>query len=270
MTRLRARMLEDLRVRNYSPKTQRIYVAKVAAFAAHFGRSPAGLGKEEIRTYLLHLRDERKVSWSTFNQTVAALRFLYRWTLGREEVLPHIPYPRGERRLPTVLSVAEVRRFLDSIENVKHRAALTTAYAAGLRVSEVVGLRVCDMDSERMVIHVRQGKGRKDRTVMLSTQLLELLRAYVRAVRPGEWLFPGAVPARPLTVRSLQHACAKAARASHSAEARDRAHPAAQLRHAFARGRNGPAGDPDAARPRERTDHPALHPRVHASAAPHP
>ncbi len=215
MTRLRARMLEDLRVRNYSPKTQRIYVAKVAAFAAHFGRSPAGLGKEEIRTYLLHLRDERKVSWSTFNQTVAALRFLYRWTLGREEVLPHIPYPRGERRLPTVLSVAEVRRFLDSIENVKHRAALTTAYAAGLRVSEVVGLRVCDMDSERMVIHVRQGKGRKDRTVMLSTQLLELLRAYVRAVRPGEWLFPGAVPARPLTVRSLQHACAKAARASH-------------------------------------------------------
>jgi site-specific recombinase XerD len=214
MTALRTRMLEDLRLRNYSPKTQRIYVGGVAAFAAHFGRSPEVLGREEIRSYLLHLRDHRRVSWSSFNQAVAALRFLYRYTLDRADVVPHIPYPRGERRLPTVLSVVEVQRFLAAIGNVKHRAALTTAYAAGLRVSEVVGLRVGDVDSQRMVIHVRQGKGRKDRMVMLSTQLLALLREYVGAVRPGEWLFPGAVPARPLTVRSLQHACAKAARVS--------------------------------------------------------
>jgi len=214
MTALRTRMLEDLRIRNYAAKTQRVYVQSVAGFARHFGRSPDVLGPEEIRAYLMHLRDERKVSWSRFNQVVSALRFLYRYTLGREEMVPHLPYPRGERRLPRVLSVEEARRFLGSIANLKHRAALTTAYAAGLRVSEVVGLRVGDVDSQRMVIHVRQGKGRKDRMVMLSTQLLALLRAYVRAVRPGEWLFPGAVPARPLTVRSLQQACAKAARVS--------------------------------------------------------
>jgi len=214
MTALRTRMLEDLRIRNYAAKTQRVYVQSVAGFARHFGRSPDVLGPEEIRAYLMHLRDERKVSWSRFNQVVSALRFLYRYTLGREEMVPHLPYPRGERRLPRVLSVEEARRFLGSIANLKHRAALTTAYAAGLRVSEVVGLRVGDVDSQRMVIHVRQGKGRKDRMVMLSTQLLALLRVYVRAVRPGEWLFPGAVPARPLTVRSLQQACAKAARVS--------------------------------------------------------
>jgi len=214
MTALRTRMLEDLRIRNYAAKTQRVYVQSVAAFARHFGRSPDVLGQEEIRAYLIHLREERKVSWSRFNQVVSALRFLYRYTLGREEMVPHLPYPRGERRLPRVLSVEEARRFLGSIANLKHRAALTTAYAAGLRVSEVVGLRVGDVDSQRMVIHVRQGKGRKDRMVMLSTQLLALLRVYVRAVRPGEWLFPGAVPARPLTVRSLQQACAKAARVS--------------------------------------------------------
>jgi integrase/recombinase XerD len=214
MTRLRTRMQEDLRIRNYSPKTQRVYIHCVAAFAAHFGRSPDVLGQEEIRAYLIHLRDRRMVSWSSFNQTVSALRFLYRHTLGREDVVPHIPYPKGERRLPTVLSVGEVRQFLSSIRNVKHRAALTTAYAAGLRASEVVALRVSDIDSQRMVIHVRQGKGRKDRTVMLSEQLLQILREYVRQVRPGEWLFPGIVPARPLTVRSFQKACENASKAS--------------------------------------------------------
>src|SRR3970282_618200 len=214
MSALRTRMLEDLRIRNYAAKTQRVSVQRVAAFARHFGRSPDVLGPEEIRAYLMHLRDERKVSWSRFNQVVSALRSLYRYTRGREEMVPHLPYPLGGRRLPRVLSVEEARRFPGAIANLKHRAALPTAYAAGLRVSEVVGLRVGDVDSQRMVIHVRQGKGRKDRMVMLSTQLLALLRVYVRAVRPGEWLFPGAVPARPLTVRSLQQACAKAARVS--------------------------------------------------------
>src|SRR3970282_752107 len=218
MSALSPVMREDRRIRNYAAKTQRVYVQSVAGFARHFGRSPDVLGPEEIRAYLMHLRDERKVSWSRFNQVVSALRFLYRYTLGREEMVPHLPYPRGERRLRRVLSVEEARRFLVSIANLKHRAALTTAYAAGLRVSEVVGLRVGDVDSQRMVIHVRQGKGRKERLVMLSTQLLALLRVYVRAVRPGEWLFPGAVPARPLTVRSLQQAGAKAARGSRPAQ----------------------------------------------------
>ena len=128
-------------------------------------------------------------------------------------MIPHIPHPRGESRLPTVLSTEEVRRFLAAIGNMKHRAALMTAYAAGLRASEVVAFRTSDIDSKRMLIHVRQAKGRKDRTVMLSTQLLELLREYVRAVGPGEWLFPGQVPARPLAVRSLQKACENAHRA---------------------------------------------------------
>ena len=214
MTELRARMLGDLRVRNYSPKTQRVYVSCVAAFARHFGRAPDVLGREEIREYLLHLREHKKVSWSSFKQTVSALRFLYRHTLGREDMVPYIPYPRAERTLPTVLSVEEVRRFMGAISNVKHRAALMTSYAAGLRASEVVALRLCDIDSQRMVIHVRHAKGRKDRTVMLSTQLLALLRDYVRAVRPGQWLFPGTVPARPLAVRSLQKACENASRAS--------------------------------------------------------
>jgi integrase/recombinase XerD len=214
MSPLRTRMLEDLRVRNYSPRTQRVYIDCVAAFALHFRRSPEVLGPNEIRTYLLYLRDDRKVSWSRFKQTVSALRFLYRYTLDREELVPYIPYPRGEKRLPTVLSVEEVQRFLSSIPNPKHYAALMTAYAAGLRVSEVVGLRVHDIDSQRMVIHVRQGKGRRDRTVMLSKQLLSVLRAYVQFVRPKEWLFPGRSPDRPLTARSLQTACPKACEAS--------------------------------------------------------
>jgi site-specific recombinase XerD len=212
MTPLRERMLADLRVRNYAPKTQRVYVQCVADFAMHFKPSPDDLGREEIREYLVYLVEQKKVSWSSFNQTASALRFFYRFTLGQEGLVPHIPYPRGERRLPTVLSPEEVRRVLDALTNIKHRAALVTAYAAGLRVSEVVALRVADIDSQRMVIHVRQSKGRKDRSVMLSAQLLELLRRYVRAVHPWEWLFPGAVPGRPLSVRSLQHVCARACR----------------------------------------------------------
>jgi integrase/recombinase XerD len=164
MTRLRERMLQDLRVRNYSEKTQSIYIQRVAQFARHGGRPPDQIGAEEIRAYLLHLVDTKRASWSTFNQTVCALRFFYRVTLGRGDLVPDIPFPRGQKHLPTVLSREEVARLLGAVRIPKHRAVLTTIYAAGLRVSEAVGLKTTDIDSQRMVINVRQAKGRKDRT----------------------------------------------------------------------------------------------------------
>ncbi|HEY5546933.1 MAG TPA: site-specific integrase, partial [Gemmatimonadaceae bacterium] len=162
MTRLRKRMLEDLRVRNYSAKTQQIYIHHVARFANHFGRSSDQLSTEDIRTYLVHLVDTEHVSWSLFNQAACALRFFYLVTLGQGEVVPHIPFPRTSKKLPTVLSAQEVARLLRAVRNAKHRAVLITIYAAGLRVSEALALKVSDIDSARMIVTVRQGKGRKD------------------------------------------------------------------------------------------------------------
>ncbi|MEK6716176.1 MAG: site-specific integrase, partial [candidate division NC10 bacterium] len=161
MTPLRQRMLEDMRVRNLAPKTQRTYVDRVAQFARHFGKSPDQLGPEDIRAYQVALV-ERRVSWSAFNQSVCALRFLYRTTLGQDWAVQHIPFPRQAKTLPVVLSLAEVAQFFAALTSLKHRAMLMTAYAAGLRISEVTALRVPDIDSHRRVIHVRQGKGRKD------------------------------------------------------------------------------------------------------------
>lgn len=214
MTALRRRMQSDLRIRNYSPSTTRLYVAHVARFAIHFGRSPSELGAEEARAYVKHLVEEKQVSWSYYNQVVSALRFLYKITLERPEIITCLPRPRHERRLPTVLSPEEIVRLLDSVGNPKHRLLLLLAYGAGLRVSEVVGLRVADIDSDRMTIRVRQGKGRKDRQVMLSPVLLEELRAYARWSRPTDLLFPGQKAGRPLTTRTLQRACQKAAEAA--------------------------------------------------------
>ena len=163
MTVLRQRMIDDMRVRNFSLNTQKIYVDRVAKFAKHFGKSPELLGPEEIRTYQLYLIDNRNASWSTRNQYVSALRFLYRVTLGKEWAIQNIPGPRKSLTLPVVLSQDEVSRFFENIGNLKHRALLMTAYAAGLRVSEVASLRVCDIDSQRMLIRIQQGKGHKDR-----------------------------------------------------------------------------------------------------------
>lgn len=212
MTPLRQRMLEDMRVRNYSKKTQAIYVAQVARFAKYVGSPPDQVGPEEIRRYLVHLVEERQVSWSVFNQAACALRFFYGVTLGRGELVPHIPFPRTPKKLPTVLSAEEVTRLVLAVRNLKHRTVLLTIYAAGLRISEAVGLKVTDIDSERMVITVRQGKGRKDRTVMLSPQLLKALRSYAREVRPTHWLFPGRRPDRPLNPTAVQRSCARARR----------------------------------------------------------
>lgn len=191
MTPLRQRMIEDMRVRNLSPHTQRLYVERVAKFAQYFGKSPELLGPEDVRTYQVYLTYQKGASSSMLQQTVCALRFLYRNTLGKEWALPYIPAPKREKKLPMVLSQDEISRFFENLPNLKHRALIMTAYSTGMRVSEVVSLRVADIDSERMMIHIKQGKGRKDRDVMLSPNLLELLRAYWKVARPAEWLFPG-------------------------------------------------------------------------------
>jgi site-specific recombinase XerD len=212
MTPLRRRMVEDMELRNLAPKTVEVYVQRVAAFARHFRRSPESLGPDEVRSYLIHLVQERRVSWSYYNQTVAALRFLYEVTLERQGVLQRIRCPKLPKKLPTVLSPDEVTRVFAAVASLKHRTILMTAYAAGLRVSEVASLRVDDIDSQRMVLRIRQGKGRKDRYVMLSPRLLALLREYWKAARPADWLFPGDIPGRPLTEASIQRVCARAGR----------------------------------------------------------
>ena len=210
MTTLRQRMIDDLKVRNRSSRTIKTYVAQVANFARHFGRSPELLGPEEIRQYQVYLVEQGRVSWSYFNQTVCALRFLYRYTLGRDWAVAHIPFPRQPRKLPVVLSQAEVIQLFDAVHSLKQRAILMTAYATGLRLSEVTHLQISDIDSERMMIRVRQGKGQKDRYVMLSPTLLEVLRLYWRAERPTSWLFPSKRKEQPINHSVVQRACRQA------------------------------------------------------------
>jgi site-specific recombinase XerD len=210
MTALRQRMLEDLRLRNYSPRTLKIYVDHVARFARHFGKSPEQLGPEEIRAYQVYLINEKHASWSTFNQAVCALRFLYRVTLSRPWTVEQVPFARPTKRLPAVLSPGEVERLLAAVSNRKHRLALMTMYATGLRVSEALHLKLADIDSARMAIRVRHGTGGKDRLVMLSPVLLEELRRYWRLYRPGLWLFPGHDPSTPLHITAIQKACKRA------------------------------------------------------------
>lgn len=199
MTQLRQRMLEELQLRNYCAGTIRLYLHHVAAFAEHFHRSPDQLGAEEIRRYQLFLIHEKKLAWSSYNQIVCALRFFYGKTLKRTFLLQDIPFPRSEQRLPLILSPEEVAQILAAPPRLKSRALLMTIYAAGLRRSEVAGLRVRDIDSARMTITIHQGKGRKDRVVMLSPVLLDTLRQYWRQHKPKEWLFPGNNPGQPIS-----------------------------------------------------------------------
>lgn len=203
MTPLRQRFIDDLRLRNYAARTIETYVGRIVAFAKHFGRSPDLLGPEEVRTFQLHLL-ERRVSWSSFNQAVCALRFLYGTTLGRPEQLPLIPYGKRPKTLPSVLAPQEVLRLIDAAETPRDRLFLQVAYGCGLRLSELLHLQVADIDSARMVIHVRQGKGAKDRLVPLSQRLLEELRVYWRQYRPSTWLFPGDKPGQPITGSNMQ------------------------------------------------------------------
>jgi len=228
MTTLRQRMTDDLRLRNRSLRTINTYIACVAHFARHFGKSPELLGPEEIRQYQVYLVEQRHVSWSYFNQAVCALRFLYRHTLDRDWAVAHIPFPRQPRKLPVVLSQDEVIRLFDAVRSLKQRAILMTAYAAGLRLAEVTHLQVSDIDSQRMVIRVRQGKGQKDRYVMLSPTLLAVLRLYWRAERPSSWLFPSKKKQeQPINHSVVQRACHQAAGLSKPVTVR-------MLRHCFA------------------------------------
>ena len=195
MTPLRLRMIQDMRLRNLSPRTVEAYVGAVARFAKHFGQSPEQLDAEQVRQYLLHLVDDQHASWSRYNQTRCALQFLYSVTLGKDQQLARVRCARLPRRLPTVLSRDEVRRLLAvAAGDLKHKALLMTLYGAGLRIAEALALRPADIDAGRMLIHVRGGKGNKDRMVTLSVQLLAVLREYWRSRRPpldrAGWLFP--------------------------------------------------------------------------------
>ena len=231
MTPLRQRMREDMQVRNLSPLTQRAYLEHVSRFARHFGQSPARLGPEEIRTYQVHLTTVKRLAPASIGITVAALRFLYTVTLQKPwSVTTVIPTPKMPKTLPVVLSPAEVVQFLDGVKRPLHRTILTTCYAAGLRVSEAVHLTIPAVDSQRMVLRIAQGKGQKDRYVMLSPKLLEILRAWWHRRRPRHWLFPGDRPGCPITTRAVDRACRHAHRRTGIAKPIT---PHA-LRHAFA------------------------------------
>ena len=213
MSKLRQRMIEDLRVRNYSEHTELAYVRYVRRFAEHFGRSPSELGQEDVRSFLVHLQ-ANGASWGTINHARSALRFLCKYTLGQPWDPDLIPRARRERRVPRVLSPGEVRLLLNAPMNLKHRTILTTCYATGLRVAEVADLKIDDIDGQRLVIRVRRGKGKKGRYVPLSKPHLKLLREYWRAYRPRTCLFPGGVPNRPIRTRSIARICRRACKAA--------------------------------------------------------
>jgi len=224
-------MIEDMRIRNLSPHTQRAYVEQVSRFARHFGHPPERLGPDEIRTWQLHLVEEKQLAASSISVAVAALRFLYKVTLKRPWMIEDdIPTGRQPKKLPVVPSPEEVARFLDAITSPKHRVILTVCYATGLRISEAVSLRPPAIDSQRMVIRVATGKGRKDRYVMLSPTLLKLLRIYWNEARPKEWLFPGDQPEYPISRYAVEAACRQALEQS----GLGKAITPHTLRHAFA------------------------------------
>jgi integrase/recombinase XerD len=231
MTPLRRRMTENMQVRNFAENTQDTYLLQVGLFARHFNKSPAILGPEEIRTYQVYLTNERKLAPSSVSIAASALRFLYAVTLKKDWEVEHIiPAPKQPKTLPIVLSPEEVRQFLSCVPRRKTRTVLTICYAAGLRISEAVALKPTDIDSRRMTIRVHQGKGSKDRYVMLSEQLLQILRDWYRFVRPKMWLFPGKMPGAHLTVSSVQRDCQPALERS----GLSKPVTAHSLRHAFA------------------------------------
>jgi site-specific recombinase XerD len=226
---LRQRMIEDMSLRQFGPKTQHDYVRVVADFARFLGRSPDQAEPEDLRRYQLHLASQG-ASPAKMNAAVSALRFFFKVTLGRSGFGERLATVRKEERLPVVLSPEEVALLLHCAPSLKHKAALSIAYGCGLRVSEIVHLKVGDIDSARMLIRVEQGKGRKDRYVMLSPDLLELLRRWWRSARPQGWLFPGRDPGQPITARQLDRACKAAANTA----ALDKRVSMHTLRHSFA------------------------------------
>ena len=231
MTTLRQSMKEDMQVRNLSPHTQDSYLRQVSQFARYFGKSPDQLGPEHIRTYQIYLTNEKKLAPASIHIAIAALRFFYKVTLKKDWIFQEVlPLPKKPQKLPLILSPEEVLHFLPCVHQLNHRVILTTCYAAGVRISEAVRLKAPAIDSQRMVIRVEQGKGQKDRYVMLSARLLEILRDYWKATRPKDWLFPGDQPGHPISRNTVEHACMKA----HQASGLTKPVTPHSLRHAFA------------------------------------
>ena len=199
MSPLRQRMLDDMCLRHFAKNTVRAYLNAVEQFTRHFMRSPDQLTADDARQFLLYLVQDRHMSWSSYNVIRAGLLFFFRITLGREITIGFIPCARRRRRLPTVLSKEEVLRLFSAARNHKHRVMMMILYGAGLRVSELCGLCVKDIDSSRMVLRIRQGKGNKERYAKLSPQLLNVLREYYREYKPADWLFPGRIAGQPIT-----------------------------------------------------------------------
>ena len=230
MNPLRQRMIDDMQLRNLAPGTQDHYIRHVAAFAKYYGRSPEELDMEDVRNYLLYLLNERKLSAEAVNQCVTSLKFVYLTTLEMPWTSEYFPRARVPQRLPVILSQEELLAFFDHIPSLKYRAAMMTCYGAGLRVSEVVALKIGDIDSQRMLLRVEQGKGRKDRYAMLSPRLLDVLRRYWRAFPSKHYLFPSWRENRHMSTTALQIACREAA--AHSGL---RKHVTVHtLRHSFA------------------------------------
>jgi len=231
MTPLRNRMIEDMQLRNFSINTQKSYTYQIAQFARHFKQSPEALSPEDIRTYQVYLTKEKKLTPQSVTVAVSAMRFLYTVTLHRDwSIEDVIPAPKSPQTLPVVLSAEEVLQFFSYIPNLKHKTVLTTCYAAGLRISEAVSLKPTHIDSQRMVIRVEQGKGQKDRYVMLSERLLEILRHWWRIAKPKEWLFPGAIPGQHITRFAVGEMC----REAHKRSGLSKPVTPHLLRHAFA------------------------------------
>ena len=213
MGKLHDQMEGDLILKAYSPHTQKAYLRGARHFARHYMRSPQEMGEQEVRDFLLHLVRDRHASPATQDMYVSALKFLYVVTLKRPEVVKDLSHPKRPKTLPVILSPEEVLRVFKAVRSVKYKAIMATAYAAGLRISEVCSLSVSDIDSQRMRIHIRSGKGKKDRYVMLGESLLVLLRQYYQAVRPqGEYLFPGQKPQRHITPTAVRQVLRKVIR----------------------------------------------------------
>ena len=230
MGELRKRMDGDLVVRGMSERTRESYLGSVAALAKYYGRRPDRISEAEVQRYLLHLIEERKLSWSSCNVAAQGLKFFYRITLKRSQTQFGIPTARQPQRLPEILSREEVMALIENTLNLKHRAILMSAYGAGLRLNEICHLKVRDIDSDRMTIRVEQGKGARDRYTLLSPRLLAELRRYWTAYRPKEWLFTRKDPMQPISDQTVH-------RIYHAAKARAEIVKAGgihSLRHAFA------------------------------------
>jgi len=204
MSELRDRMIRDMTVRGFAPRTHKAYIAAVVRLAKHYRRSPHEITNDEVQTYLAHLIQERKLSWSTCSQAANAFRFLYHVTLGHPRTEFHVPLPKQPQKLPEILSREEVWRLLTVPLHPRHRLLLTTVYAAGLRVSEAIALKVSDIDADRMTMRIEQGKGAKDRYVPLAARLLQELRAYWKTTPPRGWLFANRQGTRPIDITVAQ------------------------------------------------------------------